>query len=316
MNTAEESATERSDLAPRSVFVLVSLALAALTWAVFGQTLGHGFVAYDDQTYVYQNPRITSGITLEGLSRAFTRAHARNWHPLTTISHMLDCQLFGLNPAGHHLTNVLLHTAAVLLLFSALYAMTGAMWRSVFVAAVFAIHPLRAESVAWVAERKDVLSALFFMLTLGAYFRYARKASLKRYLWVISFFALGLMSKPMLVTLPLVPLLLDYWPLARFQGQASARPNDKGGAEKSYLAVPQRLIVEKIPLLFLSLLSAIATLIAQRQTVGYSEQVPLTWRLSNGLVSYIAYIGQMIWPAKLAVFYPHAADSLPLWEAI
>jgi tetratricopeptide (TPR) repeat protein len=306
----------KKDAGRRRVLIGVYLLLAALTWVVFGQTLGHQFVEYDDQSYVYENPEITAGITTRGIVNAFAHPHARNWHPLTTISHMLDCQLFGLNPAGHHLTNVLLHTAAVLLLFSALHAMTGAMWRSAFVAAVFAIHPLRAESVAWVAERKDVLSALFFMLTLGAYFRYARQASLKRYLWVISFFALGLISKPMLVTLPLVLLLLDYWPLARFQGQAWARPNDKGGAEKNYLAVPQRLIVEKIPLLFLSLLSAIATLIAQRQTVGYSEQVPLTWRLSNGLVSYVAYIGQMIWPAKLAVFYPHAADSLPLWEAI
>lgn len=306
----------KKDAVRRRVLIGVYLLLAALTWVVFGQTLGHQFVEYDDQSYVYENPEITAGITTCGIFNAFAHPHARNWHPLTTISHMLDCQLFGLNPAGHHLTNVLLHTAAVLLLFSALHAMTGAMWRSAFVAAVFAIHPLRAESVAWVAERKDVLSALFFMLSLGAYLRYARQATLKRYLWVILFFALGLMSKPMLVTLPLVLLLLDYWPLARFQGQASARPNDKGGAEKNYVAVPQRLIVEKIPLLFLSLLSAIATLIVQRQTVGYSEQVPLTWRLSNGLVSYIAYIGQMIWPAKLAVFYPHAADGLPLWEAI
>lgn len=303
------------DAARRRVLLGVYLSLAALAWVVFGQTLGHQFVEYDDQNYVYENPEITAGITTRGIFNAFAHPHARNWHPLTTISHMLDCQLFGLNPAGHHLTNVLLHTAAVLMLFSALHAMTGAMWRSAFVAAVFAIHPLRAESVAWVAERKDVLSALFFMLTLGAYLRYARQMSLKRYLWVILFFALGLMSKPMLVTLPLVLLLLDYWPLARFPGKDSARPSDNSGA-KNYLAVPQRLIVEKIPLVFLSLLSAIATLIAQRQTVGYSEKVPITWRLGNGLVSYIAYVGQMIWPAKLAVFYPHAADSLPLWEAI
>src|SRR6202011_2119024 len=290
--------------------------LVTLVWIVFAQTLHHDFVNFDDNKYIYENAQVSRGLSYDGLMWAFTRVHSENWHPLTTISHMLDCQLYGLNAGGHHLTNVLLHSAAVLLLFSALHAMTGAMWRSAFVAAVFAIHPLHAESVAWVAERKDVLSALFFMLTLGAYLRYARQASLKRYLWVILFFALGLMANPMLVTLPLVLLLLDYWPLARFQGQTSARPNDKSGAEKNYLAVPQRLIVEKIPLLFLSLLSAIVTLIAQRQTVGYSEQVPLTWRLSNGLVSYIAYIGQMIWPAKLAVFYPHAADGLPPWEAI
>src|SRR6202011_322152 len=168
-----------------------------------------------------QNSRITSGITLEGLSSAFPRAHARNWHPLTTISHMLDCQLFGLNPAGHHLINVLLHTTAALLLFSVLHAMTGALWRSALVAAVFAIHPLRAESVAWIAERKDVLSGLFVMLTLASYFRYVRQPTLGRYLTMSILFAAGLMSKPMLVTVPFVLLLLDYWPLDR--GQRSER---------------------------------------------------------------------------------------------
>src|SRR5438128_2725199 len=161
--------------------LLVCLGLVAATWAVFGQTLAHDFVNFDDHVYVYDNPLVIRGLSTEGIIGAFTHTHARNWHPLTTISHMLDCQLFGLNAGGHHLTNVILHTAAVLLLFSALHAMTGAMWRSAFVAAVFAIHPLRAESVAWVAERKDVLSALFFMLTLGAYVRYVRQVSLSRY---------------------------------------------------------------------------------------------------------------------------------------
>jgi Flp pilus assembly protein TadD len=299
---------------PHRTLIAVYLGLAALTWIVFGQTLRHQFVHYDDQTYVYENPEITAGITAHGIVAAFTHVHARNWHPLTTFSHMLDCQLFGLNPAGHHFTNVLLHTTAVLLLFSVLRGMTGALWRSAFVAAVFAIHPLRAESVAWVAERKDVLSAVFFMLTLGAYVYYVRQPSLKRYLFVLLFFALGLMSKPMLVTLPLLLLLLDYWPLARFRDRASRRPNDKSVPPKKRLFIPRRLIVEKIPLLFLSLLSAIATLVAQGQTVGYSEQLPVIWRLSNGFVSYVAYIGQMIWPANLAVFYPHAADRLALWE--
>ena len=245
----------KKDAVHRRVLIGVCVLLAALTWIVFGQTLGHQFVEYDDQNYVYENPEITAGITTRGIFDAFAHSHARNWHPLTTISHMLDCQLFGLNPAGHHLTNVLLHTAAVLLLFLALHAMTGAMWRSAFVAAVFAIHPLRAESVAWVAERKDVLSALFFMLTLGAYLRYARQPSIKWYLWVILVFTLGLMSKPMLVTLPLVLLLLDYWPLARFQDKVSARPDGRDVVGKNYLGVPQSLILEKIPLLFLSLLS-------------------------------------------------------------
>src|SRR5213080_3480959 len=197
------------------------LALVAITWLVFGQTLRHDFVDFKDNVYVYQNPVITRGLSVDGVLTAFAHPHARNWHPLTTISHMLDCQLFGLNPAGHHLTNVLLHTAAVLLLFSALHAMTGRMWRSAFVAAVFAIHPLRAESVAWVAERKDVLSALFFMLTLHAYAAYAAKPQFARYLLALGLFALGILSKPMLVTVPCLLLLIDYWPLRRFPNQKS-----------------------------------------------------------------------------------------------
>lgn len=284
---------------PTRTLAAIYLALSILTWIVFGQTLGHPFVQYDDQNYVYANPEVTAGLTGHGLVTAFTGVHARNWHPLTTISHMLDCQLFGLNPAGHHFSSILFHTLAALLLFAVLRAMTGALWRSAFVAAVFAIHPLRAESVAWVAERKDVLSAVFFMLTLGAYVQYARQPSVRRYLMIVLFFAFGLMAKPMLVTLPLLLFLIDYWPLAR-------NPNGMSGWWKS--------IAEKVPLFFLSLLAAIATLIAQRTTVNYSEDLPVTWRIGNALLSYVAYIGQMIWPAKLAVFYPHAADHLSGWK--
>jgi tetratricopeptide (TPR) repeat protein len=284
---------------PTRALATIYLALTVLTWIVFGQTLGHPFVEYDDPTYVYENPVITAGLTGHGLVTAFTGVHARNWHPLTTISHMLDCQLFGLNPAGHHFSSVLFHTLAVLLLFAALRAMTGALWRSALVAAIFAIHPLRAESVAWIAERKDVLSAVFFMLTLGAYVHYARQPSVRRYLLIVLFFALGLMAKPMLVTLPLLLFLLDYWPLAR-------NPNGRSGWWKS--------IAEKAPLLLLSLLAAIATLIAQRTTVNYSEELPVTWRIGNAILSYVAYIGQMLWPARLAVFYPHAADHLSPWK--
>src|SRR6202047_5254442 len=192
---------------------------------VFGQTLGHDFINYDDQNYVYENAKITGGLNLAGIGWAFSHVHAQNWHPLTTISHMLDCQLYGLKAGGHHFTNVLLHTVAALLLFAVLRQMTGALWRSAFVAALFAIHPLRVESVAWVAERKDVLSGVFFMLTLAGYLRYVRKPSLGSYLLVVLAFALGLMSKPMLVTLPFVLLLLDYWPLGRFTEQTSAASN-------------------------------------------------------------------------------------------
>jgi hypothetical protein len=191
---------------PPWVTVCVVVVLAALTWVVFGQTLWHDFINYDDPHYVYQNTRITSGISLSGIAWAFTHVHALNWHPLTTISHMLDCQIYGLRAGAHHLTNLLLHTVATILLFLALQQMTGACWRSAFVAAVFAIHPLRVESVAWVAERKDVLSGVFFMLTLLAYVRYVRAPSVGQYLLVAVVFALGLMSKPMLVTVPFVLL--------------------------------------------------------------------------------------------------------------
>src|SRR5438552_5772980 len=183
---------------------------------VFGQTLGDDFINYDDQNYVYENTKITGGLNLAGIAWAFSHVHAQNWHPLTTMSHMLDCQLFGLKAGGHHFTNVLLHTVAVLLLFVVLREMTGALWPSAFVAALFAIHPLHVVSVAWVSERKDMLSAVFFMLTLAAYVRYVRATSPGRYFFVAMIFALGLMSKPMLVTAPFVLLLLDYWPLRRF----------------------------------------------------------------------------------------------------
>ena len=281
----------------------VCLALAAITWFVFGQTLRHDFVSFDDHVYVYQNPQITQGLTEDGLIDAFTHTHARNWHPLTTISHMLDCQLYGLQAGWHHFTNVMLHTVAVLLLFLVLNQMTGAFWQSTFVASLFAIHPLHVESVAWVSERKDVLSAVFFMLTLGAYVRYVRKPSIGRYLTAASFFALGLMSKPMLVTLPFVLLLLDYWPLGRIGGQKS----EVGSRLR-------RLITEKVPLFVLSLLSCTATLFVQKQGPSAIDQLPFLWRLNNTFVSYVTYIWQMLWPMRLAVFYPHPNDRLPLVE--
>jgi tetratricopeptide (TPR) repeat protein len=281
--------------------LLVCLGLVAVTWAVFGQTLAHDFVNFDDHVYVYENPLVIRGLSAEGIIGAFTHTHARNWHPLTTLSHMLDCQLYGLNAGGHHLTNVILHTISVLLLFLVLKQMTGAFWQSAFVAGVFAIHPLHVESVAWIAERKDVLSAVFFMLTLAAYARYARAPSAPRYLLVALFFAFGLMSKPMLVTLPFVLLLLDYWPLGRLGGQKS----EVGSRLR-------KLITEKIPLFALSALSCIATLFAQGPSA--IDQLPFLWRLNNTFVSYVTYIWQMLWPARLAVFYPHPNDSLPLVE--
>lgn len=208
---------------------------------------------------------------------------------------MVDCQLFGLNSGAHHFVNVLLHSVAVLLLFLVLQAMTGSIWRSAFVAAVFAIHPLRAESVAWISERKDVLSGVFFMLTLGAYLRYVRTPSIGRYMTMSGAFALGLMSKPMLVTMPFVFLLLDYWPLGRVR-------NFRGLG---------RLIVEKIPLFTLSAISCVATILAQRGTIASVEELPLTLRISNALMAYVTYIWQMICPARLAALYPYPRD-IPL----
>lgn len=283
--------------------LLVCLGLVVVTWAVFGQTLAHDFVNFDDHVYVYENPLIIRGLSTEGIIDAFTHTHARNWHPLTTVSHMLDCQLYGLNAGGHHFTNVILHTISVLLLFLVLRQMTGGLWQSAFVAVLFAIHPLHVESVAWIAERKDVLSAVFFMLTLGAYARYARRPSAPRYLVVALLFAFGLMSKPMLVTLPFVLLLLDYWPLGRI------------GAQKSKVKrqLPT-LITEKIPLLVLSVFSCIATVFAQRQGPSAIDQLPFRWRLENAFMTYVAYIWQMVWPAQLAVFYPHPNNRLSLVE--
>ena len=283
---------------PRWQTVGVCIGLAALTWIVFGQTLWHDFINYDDPRYVYENTKITSGLSLGGIAWAFTHVHSMNWHPLTTISHMLDCQLYGLRSGWHHFTNVLLHTVAVILLFLALTNMTGAFWRSVFVAAVFAIHPLRVESVAWIAERKDVLSGVFFMLTLLAYLHYTRLPSVRRYLVVVLVLACGLMSKPMLVTLPFVLLLLDYWPLDRIRGQLWPR------------------VVEKLPLIALSAMSSIATFIAQKAAVGWTEDLPILERINNAVVSYVFYIWQMFWPTRLAVFYPHPESRLPLWEIV
>lgn len=277
----------------RVAIVGTCIFLAAITWIVFGQTLGHDFINYDDDAYVYKNPVVSGGLSLHGIRWAFTHSHADNWHPLTSISHMLDCQLYGLKAGGHHFTNVFLHTLAIVLLFLVFREMTGALWRSAFVAALFAIHPLRVESVAWVAERKDVLSGVFFMLTLGAYLRYVRKPSLARYATMSILFACGLMSKPTLVPVPFVLLLLDYWPLKR---------ESKIG----------KLIIEKIPLLVLSAGSCIATVLAQTRVISSIGDLPLPLRINNAAVSCVTYIGQMFWPVKLAVFYPYLYQR-PAW---
>jgi tetratricopeptide (TPR) repeat protein len=303
---------------------LISICLVIFIGFIFSRTISYDFVNYDDHVYVYQNPIIRSGLTAHGIIWAFTHTHARNWHPLTTISHMADSQLFGLNPAGHHFDNVILHAASVVLLFVVLRQMTAAIWRSAFVAAIFAIHPLHVESVAWIAERKDVLSALFFMLTLSAYVHYVRKPSVGRYMMLSVVFAGGLMSKSMLVSVPLVLLLLDYWPLGRCQmsdvrrrksevkrSQASDVRRQKSGVGSATFL---RLAVEKIPLFALSLVGGLVTFLIQERSAGSIEQLPLSWRLNNAIVSSVIYIWQMVWPVRLAVFYPHPENHLTIWQ--
>jgi tetratricopeptide (TPR) repeat protein len=285
---------------------IIASCLFALVWLVFGQTLWHDFVNFDDEVYVYQNPVVRNGLTTSGLAWAFGQSHARNWHPLTTISHMADCQLYGLNAGGHHFTSVLLHSISAVMLFLVLRQMTRMLLRSAFAAAIFAVHPLHVESVAWVAERKDVLSGLFFVLTLAAYNQYTRHpANWRRYALVVASFALGLLCKPMLVTLPLVLLLLDYWPLGRFSSPSRlVNALDNGGSP--------RVLAEKVPLLVLSAISCTTTLVAQSGSVGRMEQLPLSARLANAVVTYVVYLWQTVWPVKLAAFYPYPESNYTL----
>ena len=282
---------------------LICVLLIAATFAVFGRTVDFEFVNLDDGDYVFQNPNVIAGLTASGVAHAFTHGSLANWDPLTTLSHMLDCQLFGLHPAGHHLVNVLLHAAAAVLLFLVLRQMTGALWCSALVAALFAIHPLRVESVAWVTERKDVLSGVFFMLTLAAYVRYARKPGAAAYLLVVGAFALALMSKAMVVTLPLILLLLDWWPLGRF-----ARRDGAPGTA--------RLLVEKIPLLVLSGAATAVSIMLQNQAhaVQSFDRLSLATRLGNALISCGWYVGKIFWPSNLAVLYPYPTHGLPAGE--
>ena len=292
---------------PRLVYLLLIFA----TLVVFHRLPTHDFINLDDNLLVYENPQVLAGFTKEGVIWAFTQYHAEYWHPVTWLSHMLDCQFFGLRPGLHHLTSLLFHLANCALLLLILRKMTGALWRSAFVAALFAIHPLHVESVAWVAERKDVLSAFFWFLTIWAYVRYAEQPKLRRYLVVLFFFGLGLMTKPMVVTLPFVLLLLDYWPLGRLQLQ-----NMK---TVSYLDIPRaslfRLVWEKIPLFVLTAVTIVATVVVQDKVGALRslETFPLKTRIANGLVSYTSYMAKMIWPHKLAVYYPYP-ETIPLWK--
>ena len=301
---------------------LMCLLLAIGTGLIFSPVVNYDFIYLDDPTYVTNNDQVMAGMTVDGVRWAFTTRLAGNWHPLTWLSHMLDCELFEINPGGHHLTNLLIHSVNTGLLFFLLHAMTGAFWRSGFVAAAFGIHPLRIESVAWISERKDVLSVLFFLLTVAAYIHYTRRYSVPRYLLMIVTFALGLMSKPMLVTLPCVLLLLDWWPLrrVRFGAWNQVVDHDAGTSEKhrSRTRSVHDLIWEKSPLLLLSGASCIITFVVQQSggAVASLEQMPLRIRLANAAVTYVSYIVKTIWPFPMAVLYPHPGSSLPIWLAI
>jgi tetratricopeptide (TPR) repeat protein len=288
---------------PGALPALATLLVLA-TLLLYSGVRHHAFLAFDDSVYVTRNAHVNSGLNRSNLIWAFAGFHESNWHPLTWLSHMADCQLFGLNPGPPHLINIALHAANVLLLFWLLQSATGAVWRSFFVAALFAVHPLNVETVAWVAQRKSLLCTLFSLLVIAAYGRYVSQPNWKKYLAVVATFALALLSKPMAVSLPLVLLLLDYWPLQRYEG----RP---------WRQRLLRLSAEKLPLLLMSAASSVVTMLAQRAggAVADSSVLPLPVRLGNAIVSYVAYIGKTVWPANLAVFYPHPLNSLP-WSDV
>jgi len=303
------------NISDRHLKMIIGLLLILAIIIAYGQVKNFDFVGYDDQEYITENSHVNKGLTVESMIWAFSSFHAANWHPLTWLSHMLDCKLYKLNPVGHHWTNLIIHMTNSILLFLVLKLMTGAIWRSAFVAALFALHPLHVESVAWISERKDVLSTFFGLLMMGAYCRYTKASDVKNYLWVIIFLSLGLMAKPMLVTFPIVLILLDFWPLKRFQFE-NHRLSQSDGKTFFYFKRFSRLILEKIPLLIPVVISCILTFIAQRsdETVQTLEKLSLTNRISNALVSYVSYVLKMFWPSKLAVFYPHPVNTLPAWQ--
>jgi protein O-mannosyl-transferase len=307
------------------MLIVAGLLLAAVV-LIFGQTIHFEFINFDDDEYIYQNPQVTQGLSASGIAWAFTTHHAANWHPLAWLSHMLDCQVFGLQAGYHHLSSAVLHAVAAILLCWALWRMTADFWPSALVAALFAVHPLRAESVAWVAERKDVLAGLFFMLTLTAYVGYVRRpSSWPRYLSVVALFALGLMAKPVLVTLPFVLLLLDYWPLGRMApsvaedataswgGSCTATPGATTPAPSQPMgSFPWRLVIEKIPLFALAAVSCVVTPIAQGYAVVPLHEFPLSARIGPAVMAYVSYVAKFLFPQGLAAFYPHPEASLPV----
>ena len=289
---------------------LIALALLGLVAAVFHPVRDHDFVQYDDTVYITDNPNLRAGLTFENMVRTFTEPYESNWIPLTWISLQLNYELDGLEPAGFLITNAILHALSTLLLFAALVRMTRAIWPSAFVAAVFAIHPLHVESVAWAAERKDALAGFFWMLGMLAWARYAERPSLGAYCSAALCLALGLLAKPVVVTLPLALLLLDYWPLRRLAPAGAAAPWPLDRARLT------RAVLEKLPLLVLVAAASAITFIVQRQTgaMDYAKHLPFDQRFANAVVSYVVYLAQSVWPSGLAVFYPYPEDGLPIWQ--
>jgi tetratricopeptide (TPR) repeat protein len=308
---ATHSSLGSSQWSDRRLIFLLATLLALGTLVLYAPALRNGFVNFDDPDYVTRNAHVLKGVTWANLRWAFgTDNPAANWHPLTWISHMLDVQFYGINPTGHHLSNVLLQTLNVIILFLLLQRATGRLLRSAAVAALFAIHPLNVESVAWVTERKAVLSVFFLLFTLWAYGWYVRKPGLGRYFCVFSFFVLALMSKIWVISLPFALLLLDYWPLRRLSNAEESA--EKRGFASSFLA----LAIEKIPLLLLAAAAGWMTLHVNRREGALAMAMPFSWRLRNSIYSYLAYLGKAIWPTRLAVFYPHPENSLPWWKVI
>lgn len=289
-------------LSDKNLLLLIYLSLAMITFVAYYQVLSHDFIRYDDDVYVFENSNVTSGISIESAKWALTTPKASNWHPLTWLSHMLDCQLFDLNPGLHHLTNLFFHIANTLLLFAVFKNATSRIWTSAFVAAIFALHPLHIESVAWVAERKDLLSTFFWLLTMLTYLYYTERKTITRYALSLLFFALGLMAKPMLVTLPFVLLLFDYWPLERFSFTKDKFKNIT------------RLIIEKIPFFLITIASCIITFFVQKGggAVLKMEVLGINSRIRNAIVSYVVYIEKMFWPRPLAVLYPLSITPQPI----
>jgi protein O-mannosyl-transferase len=293
--------------------ILLAALLAVSVCVVYGQVWRHAFVEYDDSAYVSDNPFVRRGLTLEGVGWAFTTGKMGNWNPLTWLSHMLDVQLFGVNPGAHHLVNLAFHLGNTLLLLAVLCRMTQAWWPSFIVAALFGLHPLHVESVAWIAERKDVLSTFLWFLTLWAYVRYVEARSRRWYAAALALFGLGLMAKPMLVTVPFVLLLLDLWPLGRLASWGGAGSPGRRAAALS----PAALVREKIPFFLLAAAASALAYVTQQHSgaVAATVQLPISLRLANALVAYVRYLGKAVWPVDLAVLYPYDT-SLPLWQPL